>query len=95
MPLILTGARGNGRPVAMPRPKKKKHTPTAAAYEKAVTDLAAQGVWLTKRSRWGTGFAVRFCGAPPSTAYITDDLQNAIKQGRAMAKAGPPQPSRS
>jgi hypothetical protein len=57
-------------------------------FANVVAELAAQGVQLSARPG-------RVCGEcprrhTPATAYITDDLEDAIEHGRAWAQAEAP-----
>jgi hypothetical protein len=49
-------------------------------------ELRAQGILITNR---GGEWSVNFRGGTETTAYVTDDLQDAFEHGRAMALACP------
>lgn len=58
----------------------------------AVADLAAKGVRLTARPGEGE-YEVNFRNGTDATAYVTDDLADAIEHGHALAKSGAPAPA--
>ena len=57
-----------------------------------VDELRAHGILITSRAgEW----CVNFRGGDEATAYITDDLQDALEHGRAMALAAAVPPAAS
>jgi hypothetical protein len=70
-------------------------TESPTLFAGAVAELAARGVQLAARPG---EYVVNFRGGTQATAYVTDDLADAIEHGRALAasivRADPPAASR-
>jgi len=57
-----------------------------ALFADSVADLAARGIRLAARAG---EYCVNFADGAPTTAYVTDDLMDAIEHGWALARSLP------
>ncbi len=77
---------------AAPGRADERHRPAPTLFAGVVADLAARGVQLSARPG---EYVVNLRDGTEATAYITDDLADAIEHGHALARsiAADPQPT--